>query len=400
MHASVRRTLVLAGMSSFLVAVDDGRPAVARQPIAPGLQFMTPPLAHGLHPVTFAELPGWALDDHAAAFAAFNASCQALLRRVASTSDKPADAALLTVCRQAIKLAANPGSALARAFFESHFTPQSVDAGGAPGLLTAYYEPVLAGRRVPSPGFQVPLHRRPADLVNLVDEADRGAKSGALTHARKTTTGTVPFPTRQQIDEGVLAGQGLEIFYVADEVERFFLQIQGSGVLELADGSRVRITYDGKNGHPYTSVGRYLIEQGVIGADQMSLQALGSWLRADAARGRRAIWQNKSYVFFREMPNATGAIGVMGVPLTPLRSLAVDPAFNALGAPIFVDAAELTHITGKPFRHLMIGHDVGSAIKGRQRGDIYAGSGAKAGQIAGITKNAGRFFVLLPKLVP
>lgn len=390
--AVARATLLLV-----LIAGANLVPAWARQPsstIAPAMtdaaKAPAPKLAPPSAPVAFPDVPGWAADDHAAAFSAFTASCRA-------TIAKSTDPDMRAVCDAALAVPPKPSSAQARAFFEAHFAVYPAEKGDTPGLLTAYYEPVLQGRRSPQPGFQVPLHRRPADLVNLVDEADRASKPTSLTHARKTADGLQPFPTRHAIDEGALAGQRLELFYVADEVERFFLQIQGSGIVDLGDGTRVRVTYDGKNGHPYTSVGRYLIDQGIMGADQMSLQALGQWLRADANRGRHAIWQNKSYVFFREMPGATGPIGVMGVALTPQRSLAVDPAFHTLGLPIFVDAPAITHITGKPFRQLMIGQDVGSAIKGRQRGDIYAGSGDKAGAIAGITKQAGRFFVLLPK---
>lgn len=334
---------------------------------------------------TFADIIGWASDDHAAALETFRLSC-------AKTSP---DAGLARACTAAKTIAAS--SDAARLFFEENFVPHRVENAGGTGLLTAYYEPILQGRRARSPGFEVPLHRRPHDLVNLVDEADRASSPTTMTHARKTSAGHVPFPSREQIDQGALTGQGLELFYVADEVERFFLQVQGSGVIELADGSHVRVTYDGKNGYPYTSVGRVLIDAGAIPAEGMSLQALAAWLRSDPERGRRAIWHNKSYVFFREMPAASAPVGVLGVPLTARRSLAVDPAYHALGLPIFVDAPDIVHITGKPFRHLMIGQDVGSAIKGAVRGDIYAGSGPEAGAVAGITKHPGRFFVLLPR---
>ena len=364
----------------------------------------TPPLpvASLYQRVTFADLPGWAADDHGAAFAAFRASCPAVVSSVTAKgrSSSPAEAALAAVCATALKATAVLNRTQARAFFEKHFAPHSVRDTPAEGLLTAYYEPVVAGARAPSAAFPVPLHKRPPDLVNLVAEADRGAKANALTHGRQTSGGVVPYASRQQIDEGALAGRHLELFFVADEVERFFLQIQGSGIIQFADGTRVRVGYDGKNGLPYTSVGRYLINTGVMGADQMTLQALAEWLRADPDRGRRAMWQNKSYVFFREMPGAAAAEGVMGIALTPLRSLAVDPAYHPLGTPIFVDAPEITHITGKPFHQLMVGHDVGSAIHGKQRGDIFVGSGPDAGLAAGTTKHRGRFFVLLPVTAP
>ena len=382
------------------VAASAGTPAKTgtRMPLA-----ITPPVpTSGLYDrVAFTDVPGWTADDLSLAWRAFRMSCGAVIARTAQRSSAAGvgESGLREVCARAMALPTEINRAAARDFFERNFVPHRVTAAGAPGLLTAYYEPVIAGARTPSAAFPVPLHRRPADLVNLVDEADRGTRAAGLTHMRRTGVALAPFPTREEIDGGALAGQGLELFYVRDEVERFFLQVQGSGVIQLPGGQQVRVGYDSKNGHPYTSVGRYLIDSGVMGADQMSLAALGAWLRADLERGRRAIWQNKSYVFFREMPGATAPEGVLGVALTPLRSLAVDPGFHALGLPVFVDAPDLTHITGKGFQQLMVGQDVGSAIRGPQRGDIYAGSGPAAGAIAGVTKQVGRFFVLLPKLV-
>ena len=358
----------------------------------------TPAQLPGLYePVRFSDLPGWEHDDQSAAWIAFRGSCAAVIDQSRNALAARNSGPLQTVCASALQRPAKLNRAAARDFFERNFVPHRVVSGGAPGLLTAYYEPIVAGSRTPQPGFTVPLHRRPADLVNLVDEAGRATSAGALTHARSENGIVVPFSTRQQIDEGALGGKGLELFYVADIVERFFLQVQGSGIIALPDGQQIRIGYDGKNGHPYTSVGRSLIDSGVMGADTMSLEALAAWLRADPERGRRAIWQNKSYVFFREMPAAAAPVGVMGVALTPQRSLAIDPAFHQLGLPVFVDAPSLAHITGKPFRQLMIGQDVGSAIRGPERGDVYAGSGAAAGKIAGVTKHPGRFYVLLPR---
>jgi membrane-bound lytic murein transglycosylase A len=334
--------------------------------------------------VPFEAVPGWQADDHAAALGTFRISADALLRRLV-----PAAAAA--------RLRDRLNAGAARAFFETNFAPHRVvAAAGSMGFLTAYYEPVLAAAHIASSAFPVPLHRRPADLINLVSEADRAAASAELSHARKTATGVEPFPTREQIDQGALDGQGLEAFFVADEVDRFFLQVQGSGVLVLPDGARMRVTYDGKNGHPYTSLGRHLVDTGQATAAEMSLDFLGQWLRAEPARGRTTMWRNKSYVFFREVPGATAPRGVLDVPLTPLRSLAIDASHHALGLPIFLDAPAITHLTGAPFQRLMIGQDVGSAIRGASRGDIFVGTGADAGGKAGITKHGGTFFVLLP----
>ncbi len=288
----------------------------------------------------------------------------------------------------------------ARRFFETYFTPHRVVHELSQGLLTGYYEPVLAGSRLQSGAYQIPVYRRPPDLVNLFDEAMRGTTGAALTHARMTPTGPEPYATRAEIERGALSGRSLEILYLADPVEAFFMHVQGSGLVELTDGTSVRLTYDGKNGHPYTSIGRRLVESGAFTAEEVTMDVLGQWLRADPDRGRRLMWENASYVFFRELGEAEGqsALGVMGVPLTPGRSLAVDAGVHALGTPIYVVAPELTHTAeGGPFQRLMIAQDVGSAIRGPERGDVYFGSGSDAGRRAGITRHAGNFFVLLPR---
>lgn len=355
-------------------------------------------------PAAFADLPHWADDDHAAAFATFVVSSRRLLERARDGLTPASPEALLRVARIAVDSSGNIHSANdARAFFEEHFTPHRVMHADAQGLLTGYYEPVIAGSRTRTDRFTVPVLRRPADLVNIVSESERGAKAEALTHARKTATGTEPFATREEIEEGALAGQGLELVWLEDAVDAFFLHVQGSGLIAFGDGTTARITYDGKNGHPYTSVGRYLIDAGLFPADQMSLQVLKDWLRANGACGIAAMRQNKSYVFFRELTGdaAGSALGAMEIPLSDHRSLAVDTRFHALGTPVFVVAPTLRHAGGSDgFHRLMVAQDVGSAIRGPERGDIYFGTGDEAGRKAGITKHPGNFFVLLPEAVP
>jgi membrane-bound lytic murein transglycosylase A len=216
---------------------------------------------------------------------------------------------------------------------------------------------------------------------------------------RKTDRGLEPFLTRAEIEQGGLAGQGLELMYFKDPVDVFFMQVQGSGRVELPDGQKVRVAYDGKNGYPYTSIGRALIASREISAEAMSLKVLKQWLRANIERAKAVMWKNESYVFFRELTgNKTkGPVGANSIPLQPGRSLAIDTSYYALGTPIFVDAPDITHATKNgTFRQLMIAHDVGSAIKGPERGDIYFGSGDEAGRLAGVTKQEGRFIVLLP----
>ena len=375
-------------------------------------------------PVSFGDLPGWDQDDHLAAWKAFLASCGPVLKAgEAAASDAAADAGgakksktakikttgyraprvLLDACRLALvtaKSGAIDSRAAARHFFETYFRPHTVNAPEPKQLLTGYYEPLLKGSRTPDKTYRVPVYRRPSDLVNVVAESERGAKSNGFTHLRATADGNKPYLTRAAIEQGGLKGQGLELLYFKDPVDVFFMQIQGSGRVELPDGEIVRITYDGKNGYPYTSVGKLLIEEGQMTTEEMSLKSLRTWLREDAERGQKAMWKNESYVFFRELKGseAESAMGVNCIPLQPGRSLAVDTAFHSIGTPIYVVSQELKHATkSKRFERLMIAQDVGSAIKGSERGDIYFGSGDAAGKLAGVTKHPGKFYVLLPE---
>jgi membrane-bound lytic murein transglycosylase A len=362
-------------------------------------------ISASFEPVGFADLPDWNGDDHAAAFEAFLRSCAPVRRH----SEKLAANAphmmlqLVEICERAECLgrAGKLPGPQSKIFFETHFTPHRVNHNGAEGLLTGYYEPELEGSLVKTDRFTIPVYRRPPDLINLVSDAARGTVGEALTHVRQLPDGTEPFETRKQIEQGSLFGKNLELVWLDDAVDCFFLHIQGSGLIRLPDGTGLRITYDGKNGHPYTSVGRYLIDQGHFTFDQMSLDSMKTWLAADAERGRSAMWQNKSFVFFRplEGAEAESAMGVMHIPLTPDRSLAIDTSFHAIGTPVYVCSPALTHASeaGKGFARLMIAQDVGSAIRGPERGDVYFGSGDKAGRLAGITKHPGQFFVLHPK---
>jgi len=349
--------------------------------------------------VAFSGLPGWDADDHLAAFRAFVRSAPALGKSNASGQTKAADASLIAIAREAAAIDASVASARdAKAFFETRFTPHRVVHNGAAGLLTGYYEPVLQGARAPHGPFRIPVYRRPPDLVNLVREEERGALADGLTHARKTADGVEPYATRAEIEDGALAGQGLELVWMADPVDTFFMHVQGSGRIRFPDGSTTRITYDGKNGHPYTSIGRVLIDAGHFTPEEMTLGALKTWLAADPERGRKTMQENRSFIFFRELANEDdGPLGALEIPLSETRSLAVDTGFHALGTPVYVSAPTLMPWDGAGFARLMIAQDVGSAIRGPERGDIYFGSGDDAGRLAGGTKHPGRFFVLLPR---
>lgn len=366
-------------------------------------------------PISYAALAGWAEDDHVAAFAAFLQSAARVLERAERAEREPSrlgrappSPELIVVCRRALEIGRHEAicEKSARSFFESNFTPHRVVHSGPPGLVTGYYEPRMAGSRVRTRHYAVPVYSRPHDLVNLIDESERGALAGRPTHARQTANGLIPYFTRQEIDQGALDGRGLELLYVADAVDLFFMQVQGSGLIEFDDGSSVRLTYSGKNGYDYTSIGRYLIETGQFAREDMTLQALIDWLKADPVRAREVMWKNKSYVFFEELGPAseTSTKGVDGIPLSPGRSLAVDTAFHEIGTPIHVVSPSLTHVPSSAsqagpngFNRLMIAQDVGSAIRGPERGDIFFGSGCEAGSIAGRTNHPALFIILKPQ---
>lgn len=334
-------------------------------------------------PVDFADLPGWEDDDHAAAFRALLTSCR---------KAKEPDAA----CVAALALGDTAGSAAARQFFERHFMPHAVEGGSPKGFVTGYYEPEVKGARELGGKFTVPVYGRPADLVTLKPDDERARFNGEITGLRETKDGPQPYYTRGEIDGGALQGRGLELLYLDDPVELFFMQVQGSGRVRFADGSAVRLGFAAKNGHPYTSIGKRLVEMGEGKPADLTMDGVKAWLRADSERGRKLMHENRSYVFFREI-EGDGPIGAQGVALTPERSLAVDTEYHKLGLPIFVVAPDLVTQGGTPFRRLMVAQDVGSAIRGPERGDIFWGSGADAGAIAGRTRHDAKFYVLLPK---
>lgn len=392
---------VLAGARVTAVALAIAVAALAlvmtQSPAAATTKSAMTSLKATLQSASFADLPGWKRDDHLAALKTFLRSCERVIK--ANKPGVSAEAIALAEACRAAKALKSPSKATAKAFFESQFIPYRVVHKGEPGFLTGYYEPVLQGSRKPQGRFCTPIYRRPPDLVNVVPEIKRASETKGLTHVRKTASGFEPYPTRAEIEQGALKGQGLELLYLDDPVDAFFMHIQGSGRIKLQDGTSVRLNYDGKNGYPYTSIGRYLVEKGLFNADKVSLAVLRKWLRADPERGRKVMWQNASFIFFRELKGtaAEGPMGALSVTLTPGRSLAVDTAFHTLGTPIYVSAPVLKHATKTGgFNRLMVAQDVGSAIKGPERGDIYFGSGEKAGRLAGITKHVGSFFVLRP----
>jgi membrane-bound lytic murein transglycosylase A len=356
-------------------------------------------------PVAWADLDGWADDDHRLAFAAFLASCRAkqAKQRLASDTIAGIAAALRSICARAG--AAGPlDEAGARRFFEANFRPLRIaKLGQTGGFLTGYYEPIIDGSRVPTAEFTAPLYRRPPNLVasgarTLGDVfPSKGVKVGRRV-GRRTI---VPYYTRGEIEDGALDGWHLEICWVRSQLDVLFAQIQGSARIRLDDGSVARVNYDSYNGWPYTSVGRVLIERGLMTKDEVSMQRIRAWMEADPDQAKDVRRQNQSYVFFRvvALADKDEAMGAQGVPLMAGRSIAVDRALHAYGTPFFIEA-DLPMASANatmPFRRLVIAQDTGSAIVGIARADIYFGAGDDAARIAGRIKHSGRFVMLLPR---
>jgi membrane-bound lytic murein transglycosylase A len=299
------------------------------------------------------QLPGWADDDHAAALGVFQETCRDLADdwRGARAAADHADEA--------------------RAFFEAHFRPV-LTMDGSPPLFTGYYEPEIDGSPVRTDRFSHPIYRVPPEVV-----------PGAVWHSR------TEIETR-----GLLDGRGLEIAWVADAVEAFFLQVQGSGRIRFPDGRSIRVGFAGRNGHPYRSIGQELVRTGAFPAQEVSAQVIRCWVRENPEAGAALLRHNPSFVFFREVtevPPDRGPLGTMGRSVMPMRSIAVDPAFVPLGAPVWVETTGAT-----PIRRLMVAQDTGSAIRGPQRADVFCGTGDAAGAVAGRMRDGGRMLVLLP----
>jgi membrane-bound lytic murein transglycosylase A len=363
-----------------------------------------------LRPLTFDQLDGWRDDDPSQALAAFRRSCGALANRDGDNPMGPEPglgrvADWLETCRAAEQVA-DPGSATgARRFFETWFQPFEVRDGGNPeGLFTGYYEPILYGSRSRKPPCVLPLYGPPDDLLRIDLGRFNPQLAGFAIYGRITEGQFVPYYSRAEIDRGALTGRGLELLWVDDPIDRFFLQIQGSGQVRLDDGSVVRVGYASQNGQPYHAIGRDLIEIGALTPDDVSLQSIRAWLLAHPQDAATIMSRNRSYIFFQEHPELSpedGPLGTQGVPLTAGRSLAVDLRYIPLGAPVWLDTTAPWPEGEGPLKRLLIAQDSGGAIRGIVRGDVFWGTGERAGTIAGWMKSRGRYALFLPRsLVP
>ncbi|MGF7055904.1 membrane-bound lytic murein transglycosylase A [Bosea sp. OAE752] len=352
-------------------------------------------------PLSPGEIAGWRQDDQARAFAIFAQGCMAdpPLRQAVPLPD-----GLDAACEKAKALAAaGPVSAeQARDFFERNFSFCRIrPADAETGFMTGYFEPEFEGALTRSDAFPTPLYDRPKDLVTRQPGDDWPGLDKALSAARRTGDGLEPFPDRTAIETGALDGQGLEILWLRDPVDRFVLQVQGSGRVRLPDGSVTRLTYSGRNGLPYTSLGRVLSQRENIPPEQMTMDRLVARLKADAGFARDLIRLNRSFVFFTrrdDLPAEAGPIGGAGLPLTPLRSIAIDRNIWPYGLPVWIDATIPDGEGGDAhLARLVVAQDTGSAILGAARMDLFVGSGAAAGHRAGLIRHPVSFTVLWPR---
>ncbi len=356
----------------------------------------------GLSPVGFDRLPGWSQDRASEALAPFLSGCARMSDTLGGTGEAAArggTAAAWSGACTAARAVPRGDDVAARAFFQAAFQPYAVSADGRDtGLFTGYYEPEVRGARSPGAGYDVPLLAKPGDLIQIDLSGFADDLKGRRIGGRIQSGSMIPYYDRAEIVGGALRGKRLELLWLADPVDAFFLQIQGSGRVQLPDGRVARVTYAGQNGRPYVAIGKVLATKGAIPLEQVTMQSIRAWLESHPAEAAGVMDQNPSYVFFRELTGTRpeeGPPGALGAALTPGRSIAVDRGYTPLGAPVFLDTTD--PVTGAPIQRMMVAQDLGGAIKGPVRADIFFGWGREAEEKAGRMRGTGHQYLLLPK---
>jgi membrane-bound lytic murein transglycosylase A len=359
-----------------------------------------------LKKTAFKNISGWHGDSH-------DQAVEVLLRSCAKISKKPADLPLGRIggvagdwfepCRAAAAVPKGDGER-ARSYFESYFQPYIATADGhAEGLFTGYFEMELKGSWLRTKSNTTPIYERPPELVDANLGEFKSDLRGKRVSGKVAGGRFVPFDDRAEIEAGALSGRGLELMWVDSPIDAFFLHVQGSGRVVMDDGSIVRVGYAARNGHAYHSIGRELIKRGELTKERVSMQSIRAWLKDHPDQAAELMASNPSFIFFRVVEGALksigkeqGPIGAQGIPLSPGRSLAVDRRYIPLGIPIWLDTTNPLQ-PGEPLRRLVIAQDTGSAIRGPVRGDLFWGFGPRAALQAGLMKQAGHYFLLLPR---
>ena len=352
-----------------------------------------------LEPLAFEDIEGFAEDDLHRAFSAFRTSARQMLQRSFSTKCLGADGKRLKALGESALGLGEVEARRARQFFEENFQPHRI-VSQETGLLTGYFEPEVDAARAPDERFRYPLYERPDDLIDLRDHNRPAHIDASYRFGKQATDGIGFFSDRRAIDAGALNGRGLEIAWLADRVDQFFIHVQGSSRLRFADGTGTRLTYAAKSGHPYTSLGKILCERLDASPEEMTADRLAIWMREHPEKLDELLANNRSYIFFREVeeqPDDEGPIGAAGCPLVSGRSLAVDRTLHTFGTPVWVATRQPFVNSAESLRRLMVAHDTGSAITGSARGDIFVGSGAEAGLVAGKIRHEMEMITLLPR---
>ncbi len=354
--------------------------------ISPTTPINTPDYAF-LKPAKWEDIDGFSEDDISAAWPAWLQSCSTLKNK----------SQWQVACSAAVKLD-KPNKLAVQAYFAQYFNVYAANNadGSSTGLITGYYEPLLKGSRSKSSQFPYPLYKQPADLVTVELGDVYPELKNKRVRGKLAGNKLVPYMTRAEIEAVPSPLAGNELVWINDIIDVFFLQVQGSGLVKLDNGGELHIGYADQNGQAYNSIGRVLIERGELTKDQAGMQGIKDWARNNLAKLRDLLNSNPSYVFFRELPTGlSGPLGALGVPITAERSVAIDPKYVPLGAPVFLSTTQPN--SPSPLKRLMLAQDTGGAIKGGVRADCFWGAGDNAGKQAGAMKQQGKIWVLLPK---
>lgn len=349
------------------------------------IEVAIPKSSETLRLTSWDKIPNWPGEDLNSVFAPLLYNCAGLRSHSVWQS----------VCQKALIIDGKDQQSI-KSFFETNFNPYQVFQvdGSEQGVMTGYYEPILKGSRKFSKRYRFPIYSVPNDLIAIDAGEINPDQKGIRTRGRKVANKYLPYYTRAEIEKSQIL-KGKEIAWVEDQVELFFLHVQGSGQVVLESGETIRVGYADQNGHPYRSIGKYLVERGALPLEKASMQGIKNWGKQNPEKLKDLLNQNPSYIFFRELKSVDGPIGALGIPLAAGRSMAVDPRFIPLGTPVFVETTWPG--TNKPLNRLMLAQDTGTAIKGAVRGDFFWGLGESAGEQAGRMKQSLKMWALLPK---
>ena len=353
-------------------------------------------------PLSFKQLDGWQKDDHLAAFNCFKVSAKRMVETPYKTKSLGVSALdLLAIGQKAITHTAQT-SAEAKLFFEDNFCPFQYCDSSKPGFLTGYFEPEVSASKIKTAQYRYPIYRKPEDLIELDDTNRPTMMHRDYAFGCQTANGIVEYFDRSEIQNGALEGLSLELFWLEDPVDLYYIHIQGSARLSFENGSHTRVSYAAKSGHPYTSVGSILVRLGEMKLEEVTMQSIKTWLNQNSSRRNEILSGNRSYIFFQTFNQSnfnSGPIGAAGVSLTSARSMAVDHKLYSFGLPFWVETDDNFVDSNHRFKKLLIAQDTGSAIVGAQRGDYFVGSGKEAGMIAGQIKHRASLKILLPNSV-